>query len=132
MSFFDYDGLNLYQVSRRSTLVDHIVQILGYNCTLNRSHFQSYQVWCIKVRGPMWAFPTPPLVSTPNLDTHLKWTLMFKWYEIRCGSTNGQQTAIFLKQIGLHNGNLSIICRFKNQHNWGWGGGGGPIYDHLV
>ena len=42
-------------------------------------------------------------------------TPIFEWFVVWCGSKNGYQTYMFLKEIGLHTQ---------------WGGGG--MYDHLM
>lgn len=77
----------------------------------------------------LWAFPTPQHTRMPNLVTHLKRTLMFKWCKIRCGFKNGQHIAVCLKEIGLQACNLLFIFRFNNQHSWG---GIEDLCDHVA
>ena len=48
-------------------------------------------------------------VDEPNLITYLNWTPIFEWCVVRCGSKNGYQKDMCLKEIGLHAQNMIII-----------------------
>ena len=50
------------------------------------------------------------------------WTLVFDWYVIRCGSNNGQQINMSLKEIGLYM--QTILCSKVNIIRRGGGGYG--------
>lgn len=53
------------------------------------------------------------------------WTLVFDWYVIRCGSNNGQQINMSLKEIGLYM--QTILCSKVNIIRRG-----GGVWDHLM
>ena len=50
-----------------------------------------------------------PKVSIPNAIAHLKWTLIFQWCVIRCGSRNKHQTYMCIQELGLHASHLFTI-----------------------
>ena len=50
---------------------------------------------------------------------------IFEWYVVRCGSKNIHRIGMCLKEIGLRSQIMLVILRLNNQHDFGWGGGGG-------
>ena len=65
-------------------------------------------------------------VDNPYLVTFLIMTPILEWYVIWCGSKNGYQKDMSLKEIGLRAQNMITILGSISQHNWGY------LYEHLM
>ena len=59
------------------------------------------------------------MVDVPNSNTTLTWTPIFESYVVRCGSKNGHQKDMSLKEIGLHAQNMLTILGSKVNMIWG-------------
>ena len=76
-------------------------------------------------------------VDVSNSNITIIWEPVFEWYIGRCGSKNGHQQGMHLKEIGLRVQNLLVI-RLSSIVNMIFGGGrpggkgGGELYDQLM
>jgi len=63
--------------------------------------------------------------DVPNLHTYADWTPVFEWYVVKCGSRNGHQKDVCLKEIRLCVQSMITILDPHIQHDLGIEGGGG-------
>ena len=58
-------------------------------------------------------------VNAPNSVSYLDRSPVFEWCVVMCGSKNGNQKDMYLKEFGLHAQNLFNHSRLNSQHNSG-------------
>ena len=58
-------------------------------------------------------------VDMPNSNIMIIWTPLFEWYLVMCGSKNGHQKYMCLKEIGLCAQHVLNHSSLNDQHDLG-------------